>query len=192
MNIGEAVDAMRSGRRVARAGWNGKGMYIYMVPGAYKAVGRNIAPFVMMRPAAGDDVPWLCSQTDLLAEDWAEVSPHEVAPQIQAESVKPTRQELLAAWQARELPCDDEAKQRLRLALGVAEEVGEIARCVLKSDQEIRGSAEEWREKLGGEIGDAVVFLIQVATLNCLDFEECVEGAVTKVLARRFATKEET
>lgn len=100
-------------------------------------------------------------------------------------------QKPLAAWQARELPCEDAAKQRLRLALGVCEEVGEVARCVLKADQEIRGSAEEWREKLGEEIGDAVAFLIQLATLNGLDFEACVEGAVCKVLARRFASADE-
>lgn len=185
MNIGEAVDAMRAGRRVARNGWNGKGMYIYLVPGSYKAVGANIAPFVMMHPASGDDVPWLCSQTDLLAQDWVEVSRQgvELAPMHPA-----TRQQKLAEWQARELPCEDDARQRLRLALGVAEEAGEVARCVLKGDQDIRGGAEVWREKLGGEIGDVVVYLIQLATLNGLDFEECVEGAVCKVLARRFAT----
>ena len=187
MNIGEAVETMRRGGRVARAGWNGKGMYVYMVPWAYKAVGPNVAPFVMMHPAAGDDVPWLCSQTDLLAQDWSEVSQQEAAtsPVI---GPNPTRQEMLAAWQARELPCEDAARQRLRLALGVAEEAGEVARCVLKGDQDIRGGADAWRAKLGGEIGDVVIYLIQLATVHGLDFEECVEGATRKVLARRFAS----
>lgn len=192
MDIGGAVEAMRCGRRVARAGWNGRGMYIYLVPGAYKAVGHNIAPFVMMHPAAGDEVPWLCSQTDLLAQDWMEVLTHGGATYpLQADGFKHRWQAPLAEWQARELPCEDAARQRLRLALGVAEEAGEVARCVLKGDQDIRGSAEAWREKLGGEIGDVVVYLIQLATLHGLDFEDCVEGSVVKVLGRRFATKGE-
>lgn len=107
-------------------------------------------------------------------------------------NLKTRWQQPLAEWQQRELPCEDEAKQRLRLALGVAEEAGEVARCVLKGDQGIRGGADAWRAKLGGEIGDVVIYLIQLATLNDLDFEECVEGAVCKVLARRFASAEES
>lgn len=97
----------------------------------------------------------------------------------------------LAEWQARELPCEDKARQVLRLALGVSEEAGEVARCVLKADQQIRGGAEAWRAKLGSEIGDVVVYLLQLASVEGLDFEECVEGAVSKVLARRFATTQE-
>ena len=32
MNIGEAVAAMKDGKKVARIGWNGKGMFLYYVP----------------------------------------------------------------------------------------------------------------------------------------------------------------
>lgn len=118
------------------------------------------------------------------------------SPTAAQEGCRPLRlsqrwQQPLAEWQKRELPCEDDGKQRLRLALGVAEEVGEVARCVLKGDQNIRGGAEAWRVQLGQEIGDAAAFLIQLATLNGLDFEECVESAVAKVLARRFATAAE-
>jgi NTP pyrophosphatase (non-canonical NTP hydrolase) len=105
------------------------------------------------------------------------------------ESLKTRWQEPLAEWQERELPCEDVARQKLRLALGAAEECGEVARCVLKGDQGIRGGAAVWKEKLGGELGDVVVYLIQLASAEGLDFEACVDGSIRKVLARRFATK---
>lgn len=67
--IGEAVKAMRDGKRVARSGWNGKSMYLELqVPDAHS---KMTLPYVYMRTAQGDLVPWLCSQTDLLAVDWS-------------------------------------------------------------------------------------------------------------------------
>lgn len=87
LDIGWAVKQLRLGLRVARSGWNGKGMYLAFQPGypegieinanTAKATGQpegtvlRFLPYVMMRTAQGDFVPWLCSQTDLLAEDWA-------------------------------------------------------------------------------------------------------------------------
>lgn len=73
--IGVAVDQMkRFGQRVRRAGWNGKGMYLEHIMGATildgTGEGTSTLPFVVMSTAQGDFVPWLCSQTDLLAEDW--------------------------------------------------------------------------------------------------------------------------
>ncbi len=64
MNIGEAVRCMKHGNRVTRKGWNGKGMWL--------AIDNNTThtPFVYMKTVTGVTVPWLCSQTDLLAEDW--------------------------------------------------------------------------------------------------------------------------
>lgn len=87
MNIGFAVDAMRTHRlKVRRAGWNGKGMFCVFQAGYPNGIpiNRNTAeatgipegtvcsflPYIMMRTAGGEFVPWLCSQTDLLAEDW--------------------------------------------------------------------------------------------------------------------------
>jgi hypothetical protein len=56
------------GYRVARAGWNGKGMHLELqVPDAHS---KMTLPYVFMKTAQGDLVPWLCSQTDLLADDW--------------------------------------------------------------------------------------------------------------------------
>jgi hypothetical protein len=64
--IGEAVKALWDGKRVCRAGWNGKGMWLAL----QRADGMMTLPYVYMRTAQGDLVPWLCSQTDLLAVDW--------------------------------------------------------------------------------------------------------------------------
>lgn len=69
--IGQAVNELREGSRVARAGWNGKNMYLELqVPDAHS---KMTLPYVYMRTVQGDLVPWLCSQTDLLATDWVKV-----------------------------------------------------------------------------------------------------------------------
>ena len=71
MKIGEAVDRMMSGERCARRGWNGKGMHVAIqFPDVHSA---NTLPYVYMINAVGDRVPWVCSQTDLLADDWEAV-----------------------------------------------------------------------------------------------------------------------
>lgn len=68
MNIGEAVKELWDGRRVARAGWNGRGMWLELQrPDEHS---KMTLPYVYMKTAQGDLVPWLCSQTDLLATDW--------------------------------------------------------------------------------------------------------------------------
>lgn len=83
MNFGLAVEAMRKGKKVARSGWNGKGMFVFLVPGSTFNVNRppllgiypegteiNYCPHIDMRTADGKIVPWLASQTDVLADDW--------------------------------------------------------------------------------------------------------------------------
>jgi Protein of unknown function (DUF2829) len=67
-DIGWAVKQIQDGQNVRRLGWNRKGMYIALqVPGAHSKMS---LPYVYMFTAHGDLVPWLCSQTDLLALDW--------------------------------------------------------------------------------------------------------------------------
>lgn len=100
-------------------------------------------------------------------------------------------QKPLAKWQERELPCDDKDKQTALVALGACEEMGEVARCVLKRAQQIRGTEHEWTMQAEEEIGDVCVFLMQLCTLLGLDFERCIERAAQKVLPRQWATKEE-
>lgn len=84
MNFGQALDVLKSGGKVARSGWNGKGMFLFLVPGSTFKVSRapllgiypegteiNYCPHIDMRTADGKIVPWLASQTDVLAEDWS-------------------------------------------------------------------------------------------------------------------------
>lgn len=65
--IGWAVKELQNGQRVCRAGWNGRGMFLRL---QLPVAGSMTLPFVYMYTAQGDTVPWLCSQTDLLAADW--------------------------------------------------------------------------------------------------------------------------
>lgn len=71
MRFGEALDALKRGERVQRAGWNGKGMWLGLqVPDAHSKMS---LPYIYMSTVTGDLVPWLASQTDMLAEDWQAV-----------------------------------------------------------------------------------------------------------------------
>lgn len=100
MNFGEALDQLKAGRRVVREGWNGKGMFLFLVPGSTFKVSRppllgiypegttiQYQPHIDMKTAQGTVVPWLASQSDVLAEDWsclyddAEAAAHVGEPQ---------------------------------------------------------------------------------------------------------------
>lgn len=83
MSFGHAVAALKDGHKVARAGWNGKGMFLFLVPGSTFKVNRapllgiypegteiNYHAHIDMKTATGEVVPWLASQTDVLADDW--------------------------------------------------------------------------------------------------------------------------
>ncbi|MGR3822677.1 MAG: DUF2829 domain-containing protein [Salipiger marinus] len=92
MDFGDALRALKQGARVARAGWNGKGMWLKLAPGsvigaadaecghatAYRAEELEhpegeieVLPHIDMRAADGTIVVgWLASQTDMLADDW--------------------------------------------------------------------------------------------------------------------------
>ncbi len=73
MDFGEALGMLRAGGRVARAGWNGRGMWLALqVPDAHS---KMTLPYIFMSTVDGDLVPWLASQTDLLAVDWEVVAP---------------------------------------------------------------------------------------------------------------------
>lgn len=79
MNFGQALEGLKSGQRVRRSGWNGKGMWLLLVTHYGVATeltfdspdGRpELAPWIGMKTADNKFVPWLASQTDILAEDW--------------------------------------------------------------------------------------------------------------------------
>ena len=85
-DFSEALLRLKEGAKIARTGWNGKGMFLFLVPGSHFKVNRapllgiypegteiDYCPHVDMKTADGKVVPWLASQTDLLADDWMEV-----------------------------------------------------------------------------------------------------------------------
>ena len=70
-DFGWALDELRAGNIVARSGWNGKAMWLKLQTPDKGS--KMTLPYIYMRTAQGDLVPWLASQTDLLAEDWGVV-----------------------------------------------------------------------------------------------------------------------
>ncbi len=81
MNFGKAIELMEAGSSVAREGWNGKGIFISIqVPDKDS---KMTSPYIYIdttalqtdnEKAPKSMVPWLASQTDMLAKDWVEVS----------------------------------------------------------------------------------------------------------------------
>ena len=84
-DFGSAVYLLKTGKKVARAGWNGKGMFVYYVPAASYPAQRNTkgvlvgdypedmvpyAAYLALKTASGEVVPWTVSQSDALATDW--------------------------------------------------------------------------------------------------------------------------
>jgi hypothetical protein len=82
-DFGVAVGLLKTGRKVTRVGWNGKDMFLFLVPGSVFKVSRppllgiypegaevTYCPHIDMKTADNKVVPWLASQSDVLAEDW--------------------------------------------------------------------------------------------------------------------------
>ena len=87
MDFSKALELIKAGKRVQRAGWNGKGMFLFLFAGSTFTVNRapllgiypegtqiNYHAHIDMKTADGYVVPWLCSQTDMLADDWSEIA----------------------------------------------------------------------------------------------------------------------
>ena len=71
MDMGGALHVLRRGGAVSRHGWNGRNQRLQLqVPDEFSKMS---LPYVFITTVQGDRVPWLCSQTDLLADDWFEV-----------------------------------------------------------------------------------------------------------------------
>lgn len=88
-NFSEALDLIKSGHKMERAGWNGRGMFVVLQHGYPDGIPINantaqatglpegtvckFMPYLMMKTVGEETalfVPWLASQADLLAEDW--------------------------------------------------------------------------------------------------------------------------
>lgn len=82
VTFGKAVELLNQGNRVSRKGWNGKKMYLtYFSPVAHgmetlkvydceAGAEKPLLPFILMKTADDMYVPWLASQSDVLADDW--------------------------------------------------------------------------------------------------------------------------
>ncbi|MEH6971392.1 DUF2829 domain-containing protein [Bacillus sp. JJ675] len=81
MKFGKALDLLNDGYKITRSGWNGKRMFLYLIKGSELAKGLKYGygeyrgepvfdNFIVMKTANNKIVPWLASQTDMLAEDW--------------------------------------------------------------------------------------------------------------------------
>lgn len=85
VDFGTALHLMELGERVQRTGWNGKGMFVYIVPAASYPAQRNAkgvlvgdypddmvpySSYIALKSASGEVVPWTISQSDALATDW--------------------------------------------------------------------------------------------------------------------------
>lgn len=89
-NFGQAIEMLKQGKKVARSGWNGKGMFVFMTSGKVLDIEnddiwtkniRDVAisnggtvellPYLAMKTADNKiQIGWLASQSDVLAEDW--------------------------------------------------------------------------------------------------------------------------
>lgn len=81
MDFGKALEAMKQGEMVRRKGWNGKGMFAYMVPAnvyktqtdaAKKMFGDKVSynPYFALKTVPGEVSAWSPNTLDILAEDW--------------------------------------------------------------------------------------------------------------------------
>lgn len=63
-----ALEHLKNGKKIARHGWNGKGMFLQLqVPNELSKMKR---PYIYITPDAEHVVPWVASQADLLTSDW--------------------------------------------------------------------------------------------------------------------------
>ena len=68
LGFGPALNFVKNGKKVARSGWNGKGMYIALQTPT--ELSKMTLPYIYMYTADEHLVPWLASQTDLLSNYW--------------------------------------------------------------------------------------------------------------------------
>ena len=83
MNFGQALEALKAGQKVSRSGWNGKGMFVYLVPAASYLAQTGVAKqyfgegsfvpynaYLAIKNVDESVSTWVPSVNDVLAEDW--------------------------------------------------------------------------------------------------------------------------
>ena len=71
MNFSQALDFIKQGAKLSRAGWNGASQYLELQTPDENS--KMTQPYIYIRTVQDDLVPWLASQGDLMAEDWVVV-----------------------------------------------------------------------------------------------------------------------
>jgi uncharacterized protein with NAD-binding domain and iron-sulfur cluster len=67
-NFSDALRMVKAGNRIQREGWDRKGKWLLM---QFPEINSDMTlPYIYMSTSNSNQVPWLCSQTDMLAEDW--------------------------------------------------------------------------------------------------------------------------
>lgn len=86
LNFSTALDLLKEGKKICREGWNGKGMWLVLNNGRQNGIGHKLRQdghlteilevhsFIVIKTAENKLVPWVASQTDILADDWELVS----------------------------------------------------------------------------------------------------------------------
>ena len=151
LKFGQALEAIQAGQRIARTGWNGKGMFVYFVPPASYPVQTGAAKahfgegamvpynaYMAIKNVDGTVSTWVPSVNDCLASDWGVVGESEQA----ASTVPPHQQRIIDEKAARDseisrlavfidsnpvfpqLPADEQA--RLRRQLDVMRELSVV------------------------------------------------------------------
>ena len=126
MNFGAALEAIKAGQRIARTGWNGKGMFVYFVPPASYPVQTGAAKahfgkgamvpynaYMAIKNVDGTVSTWVPSVNDCLASDWGVVGESEQA----ASTVPPHQQRVLDEKQDLDLRIEspvESQRERLR------------------------------------------------------------------------------
>lgn len=84
MNFGQALESLKAGGKLTRDGWNGRGMFVFLVPGSVFRVNRppllgiytegtevHYKPHIDVKNVDGSISTWVPSIGDVMAEDWS-------------------------------------------------------------------------------------------------------------------------
>jgi hypothetical protein len=117
MNFGQALEALKNGRRLARSGWNGKGMFVVYQKGYPDGIPCNkntaeawgmqegelfkVEPYLQIRMVNGSHAMWVPSINDILAEDWDIVGVYSGLESINGGPLADVVNDIPETWQKR-------------------------------------------------------------------------------------------
>lgn len=70
MDFPDALKECLAGKKITNKNWNGKGMYVEVIPGSLNLFNEMMLPYLEMTNVKGEKVPWLISQMDVFSEKW--------------------------------------------------------------------------------------------------------------------------